>query len=53
MTAIPSDSNRGTEISEYMLYDFDYRNPAHPVPLFFRAELNDGVVDVESVEVKS
>lgn len=37
----------------YMLYDFDYRNPAHPVPLFFRAELNDGVVDVESVEVKS
>lgn len=37
----------------YMLYDFDYRNPAHPVPLFFRAELNDGVMDVESVEVKS
>lgn len=37
----------------YMLYDFDYRNPAHPVPMFFRAELNDGVLDVESVEVKS
>ena len=37
----------------YMLYDFDYRNPAHPVPLFFRAELDDGVLDVESVEVRS
>ena len=37
----------------YMFYDFDYRNPAHPIPQFFRAELNDGVLDVESVEVKS
>lgn len=37
----------------YMLYDFDYRNPAHPAPLFFRAELDDGVLDVESVEVRS
>lgn len=36
-----------------MLYDFDYRNPAHPAPLFFRAELDDGVLDVESVEVRS
>lgn len=37
----------------YMLYDFDYHNPAHPTPLFFRAELDDGVLDVESVEVRS
>ncbi len=37
----------------YMLYDFDSRNPAHPTPLFFRAELDDGVLDVESVEVRS
>lgn len=37
----------------YMLYDFDYRNPAHPTPLFFRAELDDGVLDVESMEVRS
>lgn len=37
----------------YMLYDFDYRNSAHPTPLFFRAELDDGVLDVESVEVRS
>ena len=36
-----------------MLYDFDYRNPAHPTPLFFRAELDDGVLDIESVEVRS
>lgn len=35
------------------LFVSDYRNPAHPAPLFFRAELDDGVLDVESVEVRS
>ena len=37
----------------FMLYDFDYRNPKHPKPLFFRAVLDDGVMDIESVEVRS
>ncbi|MBT1175176.1 type I-C CRISPR-associated protein Cas5 [Bifidobacterium sp. LC6] len=37
----------------FMLFDFDYRNPASPKPSFFRAALNDGVLDVASAEVKS
>ncbi|NEG90100.1 type I-C CRISPR-associated protein Cas5c [Bifidobacterium aerophilum] len=37
----------------YMFYDFDYRNPARPKPLFFRAALDDGVLDVASAEVRS
>ncbi|KFI99082.1 type I-C CRISPR-associated protein Cas5c [Bifidobacterium stellenboschense] len=37
----------------YMLYDFDYRDPFHPKPLFFRAALDDGVMDVTSAEVRS
>lgn len=36
-----------------MLYDLDYSNPAHPKPMFFRAELNDGVMDISNVQVKS
>ncbi|MEL0083017.1 MAG: type I-C CRISPR-associated protein Cas5c [Gammaproteobacteria bacterium] len=30
----------------WMLYDLDYRDPANPSPLFFQAELIDGVVNV-------
>ncbi|OZG62790.1 type I-C CRISPR-associated protein Cas5 [Bifidobacterium hapali] len=37
----------------YMFYDFDYRNPAQPQPLFFRAALDNGVLDVASAEVRS
>ena len=39
----------------YMLYDLDYRNPADPRPLFFRASLVNGVVNVptwDSEEVR-
>lgn len=49
----PTGFEQGHRDLGYMLYDFDYCNPAHPIPLFFRAELNDGVMDVKSVEVKS
>ncbi|PJM75147.1 type I-C CRISPR-associated protein Cas5c [Bifidobacterium simiarum] len=37
----------------YMFYDFDYHDSAHPNPLFFRAALDNGVLDLESVEVRS
>lgn len=30
----------------YMLYDLDFSDPADPKPLFFRAQLNEGVVHV-------
>ena len=39
----------------FMLYDLDYCNPADPAPLFFRARLVNGVIDVpawDSEEVR-
>ena len=36
----------------WMLHDMDYRNPASPNPRFFRAELNNGVLDLANVEVR-
>lgn len=35
----------------YMLYDIDYSNPEELVPMFFRAVLQDGVLDVRDCEV--
>lgn len=35
----------------YMLYDFDYSNPDDIQPMFFRAELENGVLDVRDCEV--
>ncbi|WP_434687964.1 type I-C CRISPR-associated protein Cas5c [Hungatella sp. SB206] len=35
----------------YMLYDFDYTNPEDIQPMFFRAVLKDGVLDVRDQEV--
>ncbi len=34
----------------YMLYDLDYRSPATPPPLFFRASLMNGVLNVPTWE---
>lgn len=49
----PVGFERGHRDLGYMLYDFDYCNPAHPTPLFFRAALEDGVLDLNDVEVRS
>ncbi|MFR6331774.1 MAG: type I-E CRISPR-associated protein Cas5/CasD [Eisenbergiella sp.] len=35
----------------YKLYDFDYSNPEDIQPMFFRAVLKDGVLDVRDCEV--
>ena len=35
----------------WMLYDMDYSNPAHITPMFFRAQMVGGVVDVANCEV--
>lgn len=32
----------------WMLHDLDFRNPADPQPVFFRAEMRAGVVDVDA-----
>lgn len=36
----------------WMLHDLDYADPADPKPRFFRAELNNGVIDLAHVEVR-
>lgn len=35
----------------YMLYDFDYSNPEDIQPMFFRAVLTNGILDVRDCEV--
>lgn len=37
----------------YMLYDMDYSDPADIRPMFFRAELNEGVLDLTKVRAVS
>ena len=34
-----------------MLYDMDYSDPTNIVPMFFRAKMVNGVVDVSNCEV--
>ena len=34
-----------------MLYDFDYSDPQNIQPTYFRARLEDGVLDVRNCEV--
>ena len=35
----------------YMLYDFDYSDPEDIQPMFFRAVLTNGILDVRDCEV--
>ena len=46
-TAYPNDT---TELG-YMLYDMDYSNPRDIRPMFFRAKLVNGVLDLRDCEV--
>jgi CRISPR-associated protein Cas5d len=32
----------------WMLHDLDFANPANPQPLFFRAQMNQGVIEVDA-----
>lgn len=36
----------------WMLYDLDYDRPSGPQPLFFRAQVQNGVMDLRDVEVR-
>lgn len=36
----------------WMLYDLDYTNPADPKPLFFRAQLDNGVINTDRNQVE-
>ncbi|WEV53572.1 type I-C CRISPR-associated protein Cas5c [Bifidobacterium sp. ESL0704] len=49
----PKGFEQGKRDLGYMLYDMDYRDPENIKPLFFRAELNDGVMNLENARVVS
>jgi CRISPR-associated protein Cas5d len=42
----PSNPIEETRDLGWMLYDLDYSDPADPQPLFFRAKMENGVIDV-------
>lgn len=45
------DSLKGEKDLGFMLYDMDYSDPADIRPLFFRAQLRDGVMNLRDCEV--
>lgn len=46
------ESLRGERDLGYMLYDMDYSAPDNIRPMFFRAVLKDGILNLDGVEVK-
>ena len=49
---VPASRLTGTRDLGWMLYDLDFADPADIQPQFFRAELQDGVLDLRGVELK-
>jgi CRISPR-associated protein Cas5d len=48
---IPTSSLRGKKDLGWMLYDLDFTDPDDIQPLFFKAELNDGILDLSNVQL--
>lgn len=48
---IPTAYPNETRDLGFMLYDMDYRDPKNIQPMFFRAKLENGVLDLRNVEV--
>ncbi|MDO4852228.1 MAG: type I-C CRISPR-associated protein Cas5c [Clostridia bacterium] len=49
--AIPTAYPNETRDLGFMLYDMDYRDPKNIQPMFFRAKLENGVLDLRHTEV--
>lgn len=49
---IPNSSLTGTNRLGWMLYDLDFSNLRDICPIFFRAEMHDGIIDLTNVEVR-
>lgn len=49
----PSTPIQETRDLGWMLYDLDFSNLADPKPLFFRAKLENGAIDLRDIEVRS
>jgi CRISPR-associated protein Cas5d len=46
---IPKGELKGTRDLGWMLYDMDFSNPQDITPMFFKAEMRDGVIDLAQV----
>ncbi len=49
---IPRSIHRGERDFGWMLYDMNFSNPRDIRPIFFRAQMRDGVVDLTKAEVR-
>jgi CRISPR-associated protein Cas5d len=49
---IPKSPLTGTRDLGWMLYDLDFSDPRDIKPMFFKAQMRDGVIDLTSVEVR-
>lgn len=49
---VPKSGLAGKRDLGYMLYDLDYSNPENISPMFFRAVMNDGVIDLTNLEIR-
>jgi CRISPR-associated protein Cas5d len=49
---IPLSPLKGEVELGWMLYDLDFSNPRDIRPVFFRAQMQDGVIDLRKIEVK-
>jgi CRISPR-associated protein Cas5d len=54
---VQSQAEPATPIAEtrdlgWMLYDLDYSNPADPKPFFFRAQLDNGAINTDRMQVE-
>ncbi len=49
---IPTSPLEGHRELGWMLYDLDFSNPRHIQPIFFNAEMRQGIIDLTHVEVK-
>jgi CRISPR-associated protein Cas5d len=48
---IPKSMLHGSQYLGWMLYDMDFSNPEDILPRFFKAEMQDGVIDLTQVQM--
>lgn len=51
-SAIPASPLTGVSDLGWMLYDLDFSNPRDIRPIFFRAAMRDGIIDLTNAEVR-
>jgi len=46
---IPKSVLEGEQDLGWMLYDMDYSDPENILPIFFKAKMLDGIIDLQNV----